>query len=34
MRIARLVGIAPDNEEMADIVADTGEFVDAAFANL
>jgi uncharacterized protein (DUF302 family) len=34
MRIARLVGMAPDNEEMADIVADTGEIVDEAFANL
>ncbi|WP_435069666.1 DUF302 domain-containing protein [Haloplanus sp. C73] len=34
MRIARLVGIAPDNEAMADIVADTGELVDEAFANL
>ncbi|MFB6156860.1 MAG: DUF302 domain-containing protein [Haloferacaceae archaeon] len=34
MRIARLVGVAPDDEAMADIVADTGEMVDAAFANL
>jgi uncharacterized protein (DUF302 family) len=34
MRIARLIGMAPDNEEMADIVADTGELVDEAFANL
>ncbi|MFC7139888.1 DUF302 domain-containing protein [Halosimplex aquaticum] len=34
MRIARLVGMAPDNEEMADIVADTGELVDKAFENL
>jgi uncharacterized protein (DUF302 family) len=34
MRIARLIGMAPDNEEMADIVADTGEFVDEAFQNL
>jgi hypothetical protein len=34
MRSARLVGIAPDDEEMADIVADTGELVDEAFANL
>ncbi|MFB6082831.1 MAG: DUF302 domain-containing protein [Halorientalis sp.] len=34
MRIARLVGMAPDNEEMADIVADTGELVDEAFASL
>ena len=34
MRIARLVGMAPDNEEMADIVADTGEPVNEAFANV
>jgi len=34
MRIARLVGMAPDDDEMADIVADTGELVDEAFANL
>ncbi|AGB31370.1 hypothetical protein C488_00607 [Natrinema pellirubrum DSM 15624] len=34
MRIARLVGIAPDDEEMADIVAETGELVDAAFEAL
>lgn len=34
MRIGRLVGMAPDNEEMADIVADTGEIVDEAFENL
>jgi uncharacterized protein (DUF302 family) len=34
MRIARLVGMAPDSEEMTDIVADTGELVDAAFENL
>jgi uncharacterized protein (DUF302 family) len=34
MRIARLVGIAPDSDEWADIVAETGEYVDAAFANL
>ncbi|GAB3419337.1 DUF302 domain-containing protein [Haloparvum alkalitolerans] len=34
MRIARLVGMAPDDEEMADIVADTGELVDEAFSNL
>ena len=34
MRIARLVGMAPDNDEMADIVADTGELVDEGFANL
>ncbi|NIC00707.1 DUF302 domain-containing protein [Halobacterium sp. R2-5] len=34
MRIARLVGMAPDDEEMADIVAQTGELVDEAFANL
>jgi uncharacterized protein (DUF302 family) len=34
MRIARLVGMAPDDEVMADIIADTGELVDEAFANL
>jgi uncharacterized protein (DUF302 family) len=34
MRIARLVGMAPDDEEMANIVADTGEIVDEAFENL
>ena len=34
MRVARLTGIAPDDETMADIVADTGEMVDQAFANL
>jgi uncharacterized protein (DUF302 family) len=34
MRIARLVGIAPDDEAWADIVAETGEYVDAAMANL
>jgi len=31
MRIARLVGMAPDDETMADIVADTGEFVEELF---
>jgi uncharacterized protein (DUF302 family) len=34
MRIARLVGMAPDDDVMADIVGDTGELVDEAFANL
>ena len=34
MRIARLVGLAPDDETMADIVSDTGEFVAAAMENL
>jgi uncharacterized protein (DUF302 family) len=34
MRIARLIGMAPDNEEMADIIADTGKLVDEAFRNL
>lgn len=34
MRIARLVGVAPDDDEMADIVAETGELVDTAFENL
>lgn len=31
MRIARLIGIAPDSEEWATIVEDTGELVDTCF---
>jgi uncharacterized protein (DUF302 family) len=34
MRIARLVGLAPDDEAMADIVADTGALADEAFEAL
>jgi uncharacterized protein (DUF302 family) len=34
MRIARLVGMAPDDEKWADIVAETGRLVDQAWANL
>lgn len=34
MRIARLVGIAPDDDEWAGIVADTGDMVAEAMANL
>lgn len=34
MRIARLVGMAPDDEEWAEIVADTGELVDACFERI
>ena len=34
MRIARLVGMAPDDEAMAEILSDTGELVDEAFENL
>jgi uncharacterized protein (DUF302 family) len=34
MRIARLVGIAPDDDEWADIVEETGGYVDAAMDNL
>jgi uncharacterized protein (DUF302 family) len=34
MRIARLLGMGPDDDEWADIVAETGEFVDEAFENL
>ncbi|SEO41898.1 Uncharacterized conserved protein, DUF302 family [Halogranum amylolyticum] len=34
MRIGRLVGLAPDDDEMTEIVAQTGELVDEAFANL
>ncbi len=31
MRIARLVGMAPDSEEWAGIVADTGDLVEELF---
>ncbi len=34
MRIARLLNLAPNNAEMAAIIEETGELVDAAFANL
>ena len=34
MRIARLVGLAPDDETMADIVADTGALAEEAFKAL
>jgi uncharacterized protein (DUF302 family) len=34
MRIARLTGMAPDDEMMADIIADTGELVEEAYGNL
>jgi uncharacterized protein (DUF302 family) len=34
MRIGRLVGMAPDDEVWADIVADTGEYVDDLFSRL
>ncbi|WP_227376412.1 DUF302 domain-containing protein [Haladaptatus halobius] len=34
MKIARLVGMAPDDEAWDDIVAETGAFVDEAWANL
>jgi uncharacterized protein (DUF302 family) len=34
MRIARLTGMAPDDETMADIIADTGELVAEAYGNL
>jgi uncharacterized protein (DUF302 family) len=34
MRIARLAGMAPDDEAWADIVADTGEFVDDLFERI
>lgn len=34
MRVARLVGMAPDDDTMSDIVADTGELVDEAFENM
>jgi uncharacterized protein (DUF302 family) len=34
MRIARLVGMAPDDEEWAGIVADTGELVEDLFEQI
>ncbi|GAB7020210.1 DUF302 domain-containing protein [Halostagnicola sp. A-GB9-2] len=34
MKIARLLGIAPDDENWAEIVAETSEMVDSAYANL
>jgi uncharacterized protein (DUF302 family) len=34
MRIARLAGLAPDDDEMAEIIADTGELADEAYGNL
>ncbi|EMA55978.1 MULTISPECIES: DUF302 domain-containing protein [Halococcus] len=34
MRIARLVGMAPDDDAMADIIEDTGELADEAFEAL
>lgn len=34
MRIARLLGLAPNTPEMAAIIEETGDLVDAAFANL
>ena len=34
MRIARLVGMAPDDDAMADIIEDTGEPADEAFEAL
>lgn len=34
MKIARLAGMAPDDETMAEIADETGELVDAAWANL
>ena len=34
MRIARLTGMAPDDDEMAAIIAETGELVEEAYDNL
>jgi uncharacterized protein (DUF302 family) len=34
MKIARLLGLSPDDEEMADVIADTGAFVEEAYGNL
>ncbi|MEF8938130.1 MAG: hypothetical protein V5A32_09280, partial [Halovenus sp.] len=31
MRIARLVGMAPDDDTMAEIIADTGEITEELF---
>jgi uncharacterized protein (DUF302 family) len=34
MKISRLLGLADDGEEMADIIAETGELVETAYGNL
>ncbi len=34
MRIARMVGMAPDNQAWAEIIADTGDIADEAFSRL
>jgi len=34
MKIARLLGLPTDDEEMDAIIADTGEMVDTVFAEL
>jgi hypothetical protein len=34
MRIARLVGMAPDDETWEDIVDETGDLVEEAWSNL
>ncbi|WP_332898342.1 DUF302 domain-containing protein [Haladaptatus sp. CMSO5] len=34
MRAARLLGMAPDNEEWDELVGETGKLVEKAFANL
>ncbi|MBS3781959.1 MAG: DUF302 domain-containing protein [Candidatus Thermoplasmatota archaeon] len=34
MRVARLIGIAPDNDEWEDIVDETGKIVEAVFNEL
>lgn len=34
MRVARLIGIAPDNDRWSEIVATTGELTEEAFAKL
>ena len=34
MKLARLAGMAPDDEAMADIIDDTGDLVEAAWSNL
>jgi uncharacterized protein (DUF302 family) len=34
MKLARLAGMAPDDEAMADIIDDTGDLVEGAWSNL
>ncbi|MDY7082984.1 MAG: hypothetical protein SXQ77_11435, partial [Halobacteria archaeon] len=34
MKVARLTGIAPDNDDWEEVVEETGEYVEEAFGNL